>query len=80
MISRKIRICVDCIHYEYSNDMGSLCKRIPIIDLISGNKTYNNAVSQRHGGNCGTAGQYFEPIESKVREYQWDSTLENNPF
>lgn len=80
MISRKIRICIDCIHYEYSNDMGSLCKRIPIIDLISGNKTYNNAVSQRHGGNCGTAGQYCEPIESKVKEYQWDSTLENNPF
>jgi hypothetical protein len=60
--------------------MGSLCTRIPIIDLISGNKTYNSAVSQRHGGNCGTAGQYFEPIASKVRDYQWDQTLENNPF
>lgn len=80
MISRKIRICVDCIHYEYSNEMGSLCKRIPVIDLVSGNKTYNNAVSQRHGGNCGSAGHHFEPIESKVKEYQWDSTLENNPF
>lgn len=80
MISRKIRICVDCKHFEQSNELGSICKKLPIIDLVNGGKTYLACSHHRHSGNCGSAGQYFEPIESKVREYQWDSTLENNPF
>jgi hypothetical protein len=80
MISRKIRICVDCIHFENTTEFSAVCKRLPIIDLITGDKKYNSCINARHGGNCGTAGQYFEPIESKKKDYQWDQTLENNPF
>ena len=79
MISRKIRICIDCKHYGLI-DIGTVCTRTPIIDLVTGEKTYLSCTHHRHSGNCGSAGQYFEPIESKAKEYQWDSTLENNPF
>jgi hypothetical protein len=80
MISRKIRICADCIHFEETPEFSSVCKRSPIIDLVTGNKHNQTCISVRYNGNCGTAGQYFEPIESKKRDYQWDQTLENNPF
>ena len=80
MISRKIRICADCIHFEETPSFSAICKRLPTIDLVSGKKSYNLCVSARYNGNCGNAGQYFEPIENKKKDYQLDQALENNPF
>jgi ABC-type iron transport system FetAB ATPase subunit len=62
------------ITHQYVNES-------PIIDLVTGEQDIINLVFQFNIMEIvALLDNISEPIESKVKDYQWDQTLENNPF